>query len=859
MNTNNATPDLAHHTDGLSHNDALLAAALSSDDEGSSGLSEIDMSLDTDQLDEEAMSLALNLHTETDNPPRSLATADNDSEAETERLAPSPDQESGPDDAVARSTASSPEKSTHAKSKAKSKSNVDVDHNEEEGEEEEDADLDLDGDGDDEAENENENDNENDDNEADAESKPSPKKHAHTATQNGRLTDLAPGEDADEDESNASGTPLHANSKRKRSDSPEQTHLKPIEDEPLRKRRGSLALRTDKLVAESHVRIPGSPLKIIETVPDKSPVENAEEDEDSGMHTRAKRGKRSKRRTRSTRHVSDDRRNESPSDEYTSPEQDGENGDNDLQQDPETVMKIEEEVVRRKAAALDALTNLEKQFMLMKDRVYDERIGNYQKEIDQLINHPEDHAEYQEYISMITASKTQKEDYERLLLAYRLKSLCVKSEVDRLRIHSSYYQNVRDVREKHLDDIAAMHFRLTHDRFQNREACPEYIIPFPTRRSQQIAQQAAYNKEVSILAGFAKYVGFPAAPEITPAKPHECEEDLEKIGIATKILYGPQKQKHPYPATLHAQEQAALEYQEKGRQLQQQQQPPLPPAEQQEQQQQQQQRKSVEEEGSYFSKRYPIIPKTQQYRHHIPHRRITLQAPEEKFAGKPGWTGPGSQIAQQSQQQQQQQLQGQSQDQSRDQQDEHTGQRPRVNGVGKALGQPISLPGPHLPRQQPSKQQQSQQQQQQAPVHPAQRPINNYTTPAQQRMVDLNVGDSGSTLLASSQYGSSARDNQREIQRRIAQQDLPQAYHTLSLSNHHRYQRQQQHLPDGNGSPDILQEVAALAQNKGSAEHTANGGKTPSSAASPLNVKKAGAYKASSQWQGSRSKPSSVS
>lgn len=132
---------------------------------------------------------------------------------------------------------------------------------------------------------------------------------------------------------------------------------------------------------------------------------------------------------------------------------------------------------------------------------------------------------------MITASKTQKEDYERLLLAYRLKSLCVKSEVDRLRIHSSYYQNVRDVREKHLDDIAAMHFRLTHDRFQNREVCPEYIIPFPTRRSQQIAQQAAYNKEVSILAGFAKYVGFPAAPEITPAKPHECEEDLEKIGV----------------------------------------------------------------------------------------------------------------------------------------------------------------------------------------------------------------------------------------------------------------------------------------------------------------------------------------
>ena len=56
-------------------------------------------------------------------------------------------------------------------------------------------------------------------------------------------------------------------------------------------------------------------------------------------------------------------------------------------------------------------------------------------------------------------------------------------------------------------------------------------MPFPMRRSKQISQQTAYNTEVSVLSGFAKYVGFPAAPEIQPVRRQDLEEDLQNMGI----------------------------------------------------------------------------------------------------------------------------------------------------------------------------------------------------------------------------------------------------------------------------------------------------------------------------------------
>jgi len=61
---------------------------------------------------------------------------------------------------------------------------------------------------------------------------------------------------------------------------------------------------------------------------------------------------------------------------------------------------------------------------------------------------------------------------------------------------------------------------------------PTYTIPFPDKRIQQVSQQTAYNKEVSILSGVAKYVGFPAAPELPSVQTNDLEGDIQKMGVS---------------------------------------------------------------------------------------------------------------------------------------------------------------------------------------------------------------------------------------------------------------------------------------------------------------------------------------
>ena len=51
----------------------------------------------------------------------------------------------------------------------------------------------------------------------------------------------------------------------------------------------------------------------------------------------------------------------------------------------------------------------------------------------------------------------------------------------------------------------------------------------------QITQQTAYNKEVSVLSGIAKYVGFPTAPDITGVRAAELDEDMEKMGVSANF------------------------------------------------------------------------------------------------------------------------------------------------------------------------------------------------------------------------------------------------------------------------------------------------------------------------------------
>lgn len=120
-----------------------------------------------------------------------------------------------------------------------------------------------------------------------------------------------------------------------------------------------------------------------------------------------------------------------------------------------------------------------------------------------------------------------------------MQTLVKQSLAERAQIHSAHFQSIRDIREKYSSLVSKQFYAIQHDRFKTDELSPHHIIPFPTRRSQQIAHQTAYNHEVSVMAGVAKYVGFPAAPTLLGARPSELQEDLEKMGVSELIYADP--------------------------------------------------------------------------------------------------------------------------------------------------------------------------------------------------------------------------------------------------------------------------------------------------------------------------------
>lgn len=142
------------------------------------------------------------------------------------------------------------------------------------------------------------------------------------------------------------------------------------------------------------------------------------------------------------------------------------------------------------------------------------------------------HPELLRQLETVQRYRDAKIHYEQQLYRYRIQTLMNKSLAERAQIHSSYFQKVRDVREKYSSAVSQQFYAIQHDRFKSDELSPNHSIPFPTRRSQQIAHQTAYNQEVSIMAGVAKYVGFPAAPTLSSARPSELEEDFDKMGVS---------------------------------------------------------------------------------------------------------------------------------------------------------------------------------------------------------------------------------------------------------------------------------------------------------------------------------------
>ncbi|PWY71441.1 hypothetical protein BO70DRAFT_399456 [Aspergillus heteromorphus CBS 117.55] len=321
--------------------------------------------------------------------------------------------------------------------------------------------------------------------------------------------------------------------KRKRLESGDEAGTEIDEDDlPPQKRRGSVKSDLSDPPADDIVLTPEpmeEPPKINE---EDTVVDDITESALPVAPAKAKRAKKGKRKGRKTRDADDDVDNGALE---TGAEVD-DLGDDDTAErgddadDGDATAKLEEEFKR--VSALESLAGLEREFALLRDKIYDERISKLNRELEMLNGPNPTHTEFLRQLEGVRQYRDAKIKYEHTLFQYRVHSLLNRSMAERAQSHSTFFQRARDIREKHSSAISKQFYSIQHDRFKTDEVSPQHYIPFPMRRSQQISHQTAYNQEVSIMAGVAKYVGFPAAPALSAARPAELEEDLEKMGIS---------------------------------------------------------------------------------------------------------------------------------------------------------------------------------------------------------------------------------------------------------------------------------------------------------------------------------------
>ncbi|KAI9746121.1 MAG: hypothetical protein M1818_000802 [Claussenomyces sp. TS43310] len=195
----------------------------------------------------------------------------------------------------------------------------------------------------------------------------------------------------------------------------------------------------------------------------------------------------------------------------------------------EAAARNEEEQERRRAA-LDQLSDIERHFISFRERLHEERLAQLEREEAMLKSDSPTHPIYLEMMQSVDARRDQKLRIEARLTEYRLESIQREAVGKRTQILAQFYQEVREIREKKLEELGKQWYDIQHDRRGYGSHIEDFTIKFPTKRSKQVMHHNAFTKEVSLLAGISKYVGFPAAPAMSAATQTEIDQDLERMG-----------------------------------------------------------------------------------------------------------------------------------------------------------------------------------------------------------------------------------------------------------------------------------------------------------------------------------------
>lgn len=205
--------------------------------------------------------------------------------------------------------------------------------------------------------------------------------------------------------------------------------------------------------------------------------------------------------------------------------------------------------MERKKAAWEELAAIEKQFSNFRERygfqglnwmvlfltcdsLYQERLDQLNREEEMLLSDTPTHHELLAMLQCLEERRAETIRKSNLELQFKMSVLNHRAVAERAQIMSQFYQSVRAEREKTIEGLGQDWYDIQQERRRLTSVIPEYGLGFPATKAQAVRQAVSYTREVSILSGFAKHVGFPAAPTISGVTEEQLEDDLEAIAVS---------------------------------------------------------------------------------------------------------------------------------------------------------------------------------------------------------------------------------------------------------------------------------------------------------------------------------------
>ncbi|KAK9318279.1 Sds3-like-domain-containing protein [Lipomyces starkeyi] len=193
----------------------------------------------------------------------------------------------------------------------------------------------------------------------------------------------------------------------------------------------------------------------------------------------------------------------------------------------------DEERAQKRKAAVTSLTEIEVEFAKLRDRLHDDKIARLQAEIEMCLDgtHPELATVYDE-LAEARDTRIKLADAHR---KYRRRCIENQTRSYRTHIHQQLYKNNANLRAAMIQETTETWYKVNRERRAMDTVVPFYGYRIPEKRSVIYRQRQAQYNEIALLTGIAKYIGFPAAPEIKSATADEVAEDME--ALRGKVMY----------------------------------------------------------------------------------------------------------------------------------------------------------------------------------------------------------------------------------------------------------------------------------------------------------------------------------